>query len=105
MTVLMWDKPEKVMTTEEWQSISADSAPPGVYVPNMSDDDKQRWKAKLVGKRAGYPHVEIRKTDRGCVQILLIVSLGGGYSYGSRHAVPDRWGRSTRGVNVQMSMN
>lgn len=55
MSVLGWDKPAKVLTTEEWKSISADSAPPGVYVPNMSVDDMERWKAKMVG------HGKVRK--------------------------------------------
>jgi hypothetical protein len=60
MSLLMWDKPEKIMTTEEWRAISADSAPPGVYVSNMSHDDRLRWKAKKIG--GGDPRVEIRKT-------------------------------------------
>lgn len=63
MGILDWDKPKKAMSTEEWQSISADGAPPGVYVPNMSDDDMKKWKAKLIGGKN--PRVEIRKTVAG----------------------------------------
>lgn len=63
MGILDWDKPRKVMSTEEWRTISADSAPPGVYVPNMSDDDMRKWKAKLIGGKN--PRVEIRKTIVG----------------------------------------
>lgn len=61
--ILSWDKPEKVMTTEEWQRISADGAPPGVYTPNMSEGGMVKWKAKYVGGRN--PRVEIRKTVLG----------------------------------------
>jgi hypothetical protein len=61
--VLMWEKPEKIMSIEKWKNISADNAPPGVYVPNMSKEDMLKWKAKLIsGKRGAVPRVEIRKT-------------------------------------------
>ena len=57
--VLNWNKPEKIMSVDKWKSISADSCPPGVYTPNMSDKDNFKWKAKLIkGKN---PRVEIRK--------------------------------------------
>lgn len=58
--VLSWDKPEKKMSTEEWKSITADSAPPGVYTPNMSDEDNNKLKAKLI--KGKDPRVEIRKS-------------------------------------------
>lgn len=61
--ILSWEKPEKIMSTGEWQAISADSAPPGVYTPNMSQEDMRRWKAKYVGGKN--PRVEIRKTVLG----------------------------------------
>jgi len=48
------------LKTENWKSISADSAPPGVYTPNMSDDDKYSWKGKLI--KGADPRVEIRKS-------------------------------------------
>jgi hypothetical protein len=51
------------MSTEEWQRISADGAPPGVYTPNMSAADQQLWKAKYTGGQN--PRVEIRKTVTG----------------------------------------
>ena len=99
MSILMWDKPEKAMSVEKWKSISADSAPPGVYTPNMSKEDKYRWKAKKVGGK--YPRVEIRKTftavgdsakkdskwphEHAHSEMLMVVSLGGvlrkGYHY------------------------
>lgn len=61
--VLRRDKPPKIMSTEKWQQISADSAPPGVYMPNMSDADAATWRAKLIGGRDR--RVEIRITVIG----------------------------------------
>ena len=90
MSILDWNRPKKVMTTEERNKISADGAPPGVYVPNMSEEDNQRWKAKLIG--GPNRRVEIRKNivgewreskyktfggrkdrSRNCAQLLCIV--------------------------------
>ena len=64
MNVLSWDKPKRAMTIESWKGISADSAPPGVYTPNMSDEDKMKWKAKGFGGED--PRVEIRKSFHFC---------------------------------------
>ena len=58
LMVLRWDKPKKKLTDEAWQSISADGAPPGVYTPNMSDEDAATWRAKKIG--GADPRVEIR---------------------------------------------
>jgi hypothetical protein len=63
MGVLCWTKPAKAMSTERWQEISADAAPPGVYTPNMSAEDAQLWRAKLIG--GPLARVEIRKTVVG----------------------------------------
>jgi len=59
---IMWEKPQKIMTTEQWLSISADGAPPGVYTSNMSKKDMLRWKGTLKGKTTDKPYIEIRKT-------------------------------------------
>jgi len=61
--ILLWEKPKRKMPVEEWKKISADSAPPGVYTPNMSDEDKMRWKAKLI--KGDKLRVEVRKTFKG----------------------------------------
>lgn len=76
MGILMWDQPAKVMSTAERNAISADGAPPGVYVSNMSAADQQRWRAKLVGQTVGHPSVEIRKSA-GAAQVVIVVTLGG----------------------------
>lgn len=78
------------MSQEKWESITADNAPPGVYTPNMSDEDKLKWKAKYIGgvdKR-----IEIRKVfthetkQRGgyWAQVLIVVRLS---SEGEPHVV------------------
>lgn len=91
MNVLMWDKPAKIMTEEERAAAyQADGAPPGVYVPNMSDEDRRRWKAKKIG--GDHPRVEIRKDT-----FVVIVSLGGGYHY--KHYKP----KQTEGVNIHIA--
>ena len=75
MSILYWDKPSKVMSNEQWRSIVADCAPPGVYTPNMSQKDELRWKAKFTGERKAAEDkcVEIRKTTDNGVQMLIRV--------------------------------
>jgi len=76
MGLLSWEKPKKLRDSEEHAADhSADGAPPGAYVPNMSDEDRMKWKAKLVGHKAGFPQVEIRRD--GCV----IIVSSRGYKY------------------------
>ena len=97
MGILMWDKPKKVKTKEQWENDGGfDGGPVGGYLPNMSDEDQARWKAKLVGVKSGHPQVEIRKTTRGA-QMLLIVSLGDGYTY--------KYYKDVKGVNVHIALN
>ena len=90
MGILMWDKPQKKLSKKEWEAISADGAPPGVYHPNMSDQDRERWKAKKVGGKN--PRVEVRKTTRG-------KNLKGGNSYSQLLVIVFKDGR------LQMSAN
>lgn len=71
--ILCWDKPKKVMTAKQREdTYSSDCGVPGTFVPNMSDDDRGRWKAKLVGHKAGHPQVEIRKDS-----FVVVVALTG----------------------------
>lgn len=75
MSVLTWDPRPRAMSREQWEAISADCAPPGVYTPNMSRADMELWKAKLF-RGANPPRVEIRKTVCG-TQVLIAVNPGG----------------------------
>lgn len=99
MTILSWDKPAQVVSKEEWASNQADSAPPGTYVPNMSEEDVRRWKAKRVGFKAGHPQIEIRKDTT-----VIVVSLHGGYKYRHYGRTTGSWpGPSTEGINLHIA--
>lgn len=78
MGLLTFDKPKQLRPAaehnEEYQS---DSGIAGTYIPNMSREDKLRWKAKLIKSKTD-PRVEIRKTlvSQG-VQVLVVVRYKG----------------------------
>jgi hypothetical protein len=95
MSVLTWEKPKKLKSSEEHAAdYSADGAPPGVYVPNMSAEDQAKWKAKVVGANTGYPQVEIRKNG-----FVLIISSRG-YKYKNYNTRDMRtWGRRSQPVD------
>ncbi len=62
--ILSFVKPKKALSTEDWKNQhSADGAPPGVYVPNMSEEDMLKWKAKVVGSKDGNHQIEIRSLE------------------------------------------
>lgn len=106
MNVLSWDKPKRKMNAAKWKdSYGFEDGPTGGYVPNMSDKDRRKWKAKLVGATTDHPQVEIRKSSKA-VQLTMIVSLGNGYNYKYYKAV-NKPGDSyrTKGVNVHIALN
>lgn len=70
--LLVWDKPPQTMSKEEWSSFTADSAPPGVYTPNMSAEDRKKWRAKKVADR-----VEVRTQCRNGTLLKLVVHTDG----------------------------
>lgn len=77
MSVLFWGKPKKVRSKEEWEEhYGFDGGPKGGYMPNMSEEDEAKWKAKITGTKLGYPQVEIRRNG-----VVVIVNLGKGYNY------------------------
>jgi hypothetical protein len=60
--ILSFEKPEQIISVEEWKKISADGAPPGVYRPNMSIENMLRWKAKRIYKNKPEDRIVIQKT-------------------------------------------
>lgn len=106
--VLQWDRPKRAMPKEEWkEAYGFDGGPVGGFMPNMSKEDAERWKAKLSGTRTSFPQVEIRR-QCGPSLMLIIVNLGAGYSYKGRTPAYDveatsRW-TSDRGGMKAMSM-
>lgn len=85
MSILRWDKPSRAVSVEEWKSRQADGAPPGTYIPNMSDEDASTWRAEIKGKTTENPVVEIRRSLG--MQLLVRVARYGtfrdkyGYTY------------------------
>jgi molecular chaperone DnaK (HSP70) len=60
LAILTFEKPKKVRSTEEHNDMySSDCGVEGTYVPNMSDEDNEKWKAKYISGE--YPRIEIRK--------------------------------------------
>lgn len=98
--VLDFEKPKKVRTTEEHNEMfSSDSGVAGTYVPNMSKEDMNKWKAKhITGEEE---RVEIRKTIEG-VQLVIIVykkARPAKWDYKKQ----DEWNK--RHQDIRMSMN
>ena len=90
--ILDFNKPNKIRKTEEHNDYySSDSMVPGTYVPNMSNEDIEKWKAKLKYKNTDHPQIEIRKDS------FVIVVAYNGYKY--KHY--DR--NETRDINVHIA--
>ena len=104
MPLLDFAKPQKLRSSEEHADMhSSDTGIAGTYVPNMSEEDQNRWKAKLINKGKDDARVEVKKTFNG-VQVVIIVALDG-WNYGSEKRDNRGWGGTTRGLNVRMSAN
>ena len=70
MGILDFDKPKKVRSTKEHNEIyQSDSGVAGTYMPNMSEEDNKKWKAKRIN--GDDERVEIRKNFDS--QLLVIV--------------------------------
>ena len=71
MAILTFEKPKKVRKTEEHNiKFMSDSGVNGTYVPNMSEDDMKRWKAKHI--EGDNERIELKKTLHG-VQLVIVV--------------------------------
>lgn len=58
--IIDFNKPKKVRSTAEHNQMHmSDSGVDGTYVPNMSQEDANKWKGKYVG--GDYRRVEVRK--------------------------------------------
>jgi len=92
--ILSWDKPARKNTSEEHEkTYSSDSGIPGTCMPNMSLDDRKKWKAKLTKHTLGRPQVEIRKEIME-TSVLIVVSLVGKATVGKQ-----------TGGNIRISAN
>lgn len=107
--ILDFNKPTKIN-----QGGGFEGGPTGGYVPQMSDADNRKWKAKHINKGKAGERIEIRKAF-GPTQILIFVAKDG-WNYSEKHEVADHdhnWSRrpngrpevGTKGKNVRVSMN
>lgn len=97
MGLICWDKPKKIHSTEEHNDMySSDSGVNGTYVPNMSAQDRAKWKGKVTHVTTS-PQVEIRKNS-----FVIVVGLDG-YTYKSYHRIPIKYMPSTKGLNIHIA--
>jgi hypothetical protein len=111
--LLTFDKPAKVTIDAGF-----DGGPVGGYVPQMSQSDAQRWKAKHFNLGKENARIELRKTftgiknGQGSSQVFMIVALDG-WDLAAKHehrrafvrGDDEYFHNDTRGLNVRMSMN
>ena len=102
--LLNFDKPEKVKIDAGF-----DGGPAGGYVPQMSQEDANSWKAKKFNIGKENARIELRKSYK-LTQLFIIVALDGwdlGKKYESREKSDDQkvFQTITKGLNVRMSMN
>lgn len=111
--ILNFDEPKKVHIEAGFED-----GPTGGYVPQMSQEDAHRWKAKKYNIGKENARIELRKSFGGGIsgrgpssQLHMIVALDG-WDYGKKHEYcrekgpnDDYFHFDTRGLNVRMSMN
>ena len=111
--LLDFTKPAKVVVEAGF-----DGGPEGGYVPQMSQSDAQRWKAKHFNLGKENARIELRKTftginnGQGSSQVFMIVALDG-WDLAAKHeyrrefqrGVDSYFHNDVRGLNVRMSMN
>lgn len=97
--ILNFDTPQKVFKRGE-SGVVIDGGPIDGFTKNMSHEDARKWNAKIFNRGKSDARVEIRKRiDIGGTDIVIIVSLGNGYTYGNRKPI------NTKGINVHISAN
>lgn len=94
--LLDFSKPKKARPSEEHNEYTSDCGIPGTYAPNMSREDRQRWKGKIVGKSGKRPlQIEIRKDS-----FVTVVGLKG-YNY--KHYKVGDYSSDTTGLNIHVA--
>lgn len=107
--LLSFDKPAKVKIEG-----SFDGGPPGAYIPQMSQEDSEKWKAKHFNKGKVGERIEIRKTFDGGQAFIIVAKDGWDLAAKREYITPptkEVYGRSypdghsTKGLNVRISTN
>lgn len=100
--ILDFNKAKKIMSEKERvEKYTSDGGVPGTYVPNMSNEDMQKWKGKYI--KGKDERVEIRKTISG-TQIVVIVYKDQRYDE-KKHIASDETYMSLVHKNVHISAN
>lgn len=98
--VLDFEKPKKVRSTEEHnEKFQSDSGVAGTYVPNMSKEDMNKWKAKHI--KGEDERVEIRKTIEGVQLVIIVYKKARPVKWDYKKQ--DEWNK--RHQDIRMSMN
>lgn len=109
--LLDFTKPKKVEIEAGFED-----GPIGGYVPQMSQSDARKWKAKHFNLGKENARIELRKSfeannGQGSTQVTMFVALDG-WDFASKHEhrspktpESDWFHKDTRGLNVRMSMN
>jgi hypothetical protein len=70
--LISWKTPKKMRPTAEHNAMyQSDTNIAGTYVPNMSEEDAEKWRGKLIG--GDDPRVEVRRRTENWTQIVLVV--------------------------------
>lgn len=106
MSLLNFNAPKKIKIDRGF-----DGGPDGGYMPQMSDDDAARWKAKILNEGKCNARIELRKSfPNTATQVMIFVALDG-WDFANKNESIDQkqeqYGhtQATRGLNVRMSMN
>lgn len=71
MPIVNWQQPRQVRSPKEHADyFKSDTNIAGTYVPNMSEEDRLRWKGKKIG--GADPRVELRKGYRGALVLVVV---------------------------------
>ena len=102
MKILNFDKPKKVHSTEKHNIMfMSDSGIDGTYVPNMSEEDKNKWKAKHI--TGDDERIEIRKTIDSVQLLVVVYKKAKKVDWNKGNCNRDEYYK--RHQNIHMSMN
>jgi hypothetical protein len=100
--VLIFEVPKKLRSAEKHNEMfQSDSGIVGTYVPNMSNEDMNLWKAKHI--KGDDERIEIRKTIEGVQLLIVVYKKSKVVKWNKGNCNHDEYNK--RHGNVRMSMN
>ena len=98
--ILDFEKPKKIRSTEKHnERFSSDSGVAGTYVPNMSEADEKKFKAKHI--TGEHERVEIRVTLNGVNAVIIVYKKANPVKWD--YTKQDLWKK--RHLSIQFSIN